>query len=65
MAKANPFQFINETRAEVSKVVWPSRREVMLTTVMVFIMASLAAIFFFFTDQIIQFALETILRLTS
>ncbi len=65
MAKANPFQFVQQVRAEVSKVVWPSRRETVLTTVMVFIMAALAALFFFFTDQIIQFALELILRFAS
>ena len=47
MAKANPFQFAQQVRAEVSKVVWPTRRETILTTVMVFIMATLAAIFFF------------------
>ena len=37
MATVNPLQFIQQTRAEVAKVVWPTRREVMLTTVMVFI----------------------------
>ncbi|MGR3585232.1 MAG: preprotein translocase subunit SecE, partial [Pseudooceanicola nanhaiensis] len=43
---ANPVQFINQTRAEIAKVVWPTRREVLLTTVMVFIMATLTAVFF-------------------
>ncbi len=65
MAKANPFQFVQQVRAEVSKVVWPTRRETVLTTIMVFIMAALAALFFFFTDQIIQFALEMILLFAS
>ncbi|MEE9455304.1 MAG: preprotein translocase subunit SecE [Paracoccaceae bacterium] len=65
MAKANPFQFAQQVRAEVSKVVWPTRRETILTTVMVFIMATLAAIFFFAADQIISLGLETILRLAS
>lgn len=65
MAKANPFQFAQQVRSEVSKVVWPSRRETVLTTVMVFIMATMAAIFFFLTDQIIQLGLETILRFAS
>jgi len=40
MAMTNPLQFIQQVRAEVSKVVWPTRREVMLTTVMVFILAA-------------------------
>ena len=54
MAIANPVKFVNEVRAEVAKVVWPTRREVVLTTIMVFIMASVAAIFFFAVDQIIK-----------
>jgi len=44
MAMTNPLQFIQQVRAEVSKVVWPTRREVMLTTVMVFILAALGAV---------------------
>ncbi|WJY22877.1 preprotein translocase subunit SecE [Fontisubflavum oceani] len=61
MAMTNPFQFLQQTRAEVAKVVWPGRREVLLTTVMVFIMAVLAAIFFFFVDWMIRQGLELIL----
>ena len=51
---ANPLQFLGQVRSEVAKVVWPSRREVMLTTVMVFIMAAVTAVFFFLIDLIIQ-----------
>ena len=61
MAKTNPLQFIQQVRAEVSKVVWPTRREVLLTTVMVFAMATLAAVFFFIVDQIIRFGLTSLL----
>lgn len=50
MARINPFQFFQQTRAEVAKVVWPNRREVMLTTIMVFIMAALTATFFALVD---------------
>ena len=50
----NPFQFLQQVRAETGKVVWPSRREVLLTTVMVFIMAALTAVFFFFVDWVIR-----------
>lgn len=63
MAKTNPFQFIQQVRAEVSKVVWPSRRETMLTTAMVFVMATFAAIFFFLVDQIIFYGLDVILTM--
>jgi len=63
MARTNPLQFISQVRAEVSKVVWPTRRETMITTVMVFIMAFFAALFFFLVDQIIQLGLNGILSI--
>ncbi len=58
---ANPVQFINETRAEIAKVVWPTRREVVMTTIMVFIMATLTAIFFFLVDLLIRTGLQGVL----
>lgn len=61
MAMTNPAQFISQVRAEVAKVVWPTRREVLLTTVMVFIMATLTAIFFSFVDILIRNGLSGIL----
>lgn len=61
MAKTNPLQFIQQVRGEVAKVVWPSRREVILTTVMVFIMAALTATFFSLVDMTIRFGLTQIL----
>ncbi|MFC4670481.1 preprotein translocase subunit SecE [Seohaeicola nanhaiensis] len=57
----SPFKFVNEVRNEISKVVWPTRREVMLTTVMVFVMAALTAVFFALVDLVIQFGLRGIL----
>ena len=57
----NPVKFINETRAEIAKVVWPTRREVVLTTVMVFILAALTAVFFSLVDWIIRTGLQGIL----
>jgi preprotein translocase subunit SecE len=59
----NPAQFVNEVRAEASKVVWPTRKEAGLTTVMVFIMATLVAIFFFFIDQILAWGIDIVLNL--
>lgn len=61
MAIANPLKFIQEVRAEVSKVVWPTRREVLLTTVMVFIMSALTAVFFFLVDLLIRNGLTGVL----
>ena len=61
MAMANPFQFIQQVRSEVSKVAWPTRRETLLTTAMVFAMAFFAAIFFFLVDLLIRSGLEGVL----
>ena len=60
----NPFQFIQQVRSEASKIVWPARRETITTTIMVFVMATMFAIFFFITDQIISFLLQIILNLS-
>ena len=65
MAKTNPLQFVQQTRSEMSKVVWPTRREVMLTTVMVFIMAALTAIFFGLVDLGIRAGLQAMLSAVS
>lgn len=61
MAKTNPVQFVQQVRSEVSKVVWPTRREVLLTTVMVFIMAALTAVFFALVDLLIRSGLQGVL----
>jgi preprotein translocase subunit SecE len=50
MSKFNPFEFVQEVRQEVSKVTWPTWKEVWVTTLMVLIMVSLASIFFLLTD---------------
>ncbi len=63
--RTNPLQFIQQVRAEVSKIVWPNRREVLLTTAMVFVMATLTAIFFFFVDLIIRSGLEFVLNVMA
>ncbi|MFP4538554.1 MAG: preprotein translocase subunit SecE [Dichotomicrobium sp.] len=53
MAKTNPFEFIQQVRAETAKVTWPTRKETVVTTIMVLIMVTLASIFFFIADQIL------------
>lgn len=57
----NPLDFIQQTRAEIAKVVWPSRREVVLTTAMVLLLATLAAIFFSLVDLGIRQGLAALL----
>jgi preprotein translocase subunit SecE len=61
MAKFNPGQFIQDVRSETAKVTWPTRRETLITTAMVFVFAIIAAIFFTIADQIIRFALSFVL----
>lgn len=62
MAMANPVQFVQQVRAEVAKVVWPTRREVALTTTMVFLLAALAAVFFSLVDLAIRTGLQAVLN---
>jgi preprotein translocase subunit SecE len=61
----SPFKFLQEVRSETQKVTWPTRRETMITTIMVFVMVGLASIFFFFADQLISLFITTILRIHS
>jgi len=57
-----PFEFLQQVRAETAKVTWPTRRETILTTIMVFVMATVAAIFFLLADQIIRFGMNFLLN---
>lgn len=62
---ANPFKFLQEVRAEASKVTWPTRRETMITTVMVFIMVAVSSVFFLAADQIIRLIVTFILNVKA
>lgn len=62
MAKTSPTQFISEVRQETSKVVWPTRKETILTTVMVLILSTIAAIFFFLIDSVLNFGIQWVLQ---
>jgi preprotein translocase subunit SecE len=53
MARTNPFEFLQQVRTEVSKVTWPTRRETVITTIMVVIMSVLAALFFLGVDWVL------------
>lgn len=65
MAKVSPFKFLQEVRSEVDKVTWPTRRETMITTIMVFIMVALASILFLVADQIIRLAITFVLGIAG
>jgi preprotein translocase subunit SecE len=60
----NPIEFIREVRAEGSKVTWPTRRETMITTSMVFIFVVIAALFFLVSDKVIAFVVQTLLGIS-
>jgi len=57
----SPFKFLQEVRSETNKVTWPTRRETMITTIMVFVMVALASVFFFAADQIIRYLVTLLL----
>jgi len=65
MAKVSPFKFLQEVRSEAQKVTWPTRRETLITTAMVFVMSALASIFFLVADQIIRVIVTTVLGIGS
>lgn len=60
MAKTNPFEFLQEVRDEGTKITWPTRRETTISTVMVFIMVALAAVFFMAVDSILHWGVSAI-----
>jgi preprotein translocase subunit SecE len=59
--RTNPFTFLQQVRAEVSKVVWPTRRETVISTIMVFVFAALAAVFFLAVDGVLGWGVRTLL----
>ena len=61
MAKISPFKFMQEVRAEGQKVTWPTRRETVVTTAMVFVMVAIASLFFLVADQIMRLVVTYVL----
>jgi preprotein translocase subunit SecE len=61
----NPAKFLREVRAEVGRVTWPTRKETLVTTGLVFAMAALAALFFFVVDQLVGLGVRLILGIGS
>ena len=60
---ANPFEFIQQVRAEASKVTWPTRRETLITTGLVILMVLVASIFFVSIDQAIRLLVSFVMSL--
>ena len=63
MAKTNPGEFVQQVRREMAKVTWPSRRETLVTTMMVFIFVAISAVFFLLVDQVLSVGVKAILGL--
>jgi preprotein translocase subunit SecE len=59
----NPFKFVQSVKQEAFKVSWPTKKEVLLGGAMVFVLATIAAIFFLLLDQIYKFLLDIILTI--
>ena len=57
----NPFTFLQQVSSEAGKVTWPSRRETMISTIMVLAFAAIAMVFFFTADQLMALGVELIL----
>jgi preprotein translocase subunit SecE len=65
VAKTTPIEFYKQVRAETAKVVWPTRRETIMTGVMVMIMTTLLAVFFFGIDTIFELIVKYLLTLAN
>ena len=65
MARTSPGEFIRQVRAETAKVVWPTRKETVTTAVMVLIMTTLLAVFFFGVDSFFSAIVKFLLGLLS
>jgi preprotein translocase subunit SecE len=63
MARVSPFKFLQEVRTEGQKVTWPSRRETVVTTIMVFVMTAVSAVFFLIADQIMRWVVTLVLSI--
>ena len=63
MARTSPGEFIRQVRQEAAKVTWPSRRELTISTIMVFIMVFLASAFFFAVDSVFALLAKYIIGL--
>ncbi|MDB5586250.1 preprotein translocase subunit SecE [Devosia sp. UYZn731] len=65
MARTNPITFFQQVRTEVSKVTWPTRNEVLVSTVMVLVLVTAASLFFLIADQIISYLVQLMLSIRA
>lgn len=62
---ANPLTFLQQVRAEMLRVIWPTRNETLVTTVMVVILTILASLFFFLADQVLNWIVTAVLSIRA
>lgn len=60
-SKTNPFEFIQQVRQETNKVTWPTRKETIITTIMVLIMVAVASVFFLGVDAVLRWIVNFVL----
>ncbi|MDH4744572.1 preprotein translocase subunit SecE [Sphingomonas sp. NPDC092331] len=65
MAKTSPIEFVKQVQTEARKIVWPTRRETVMTGIMVMIMTTLLGVFFLGIDSIFDFIVNSLLRLAQ
>ena len=57
----NPFEFIQQVRSEAQKVVWPTRRETLITTGLVLLLVAFTSIFFVVVDEVLRTVVALVL----
>jgi preprotein translocase subunit SecE len=63
MAKTSAAEFVQQVRQEMARVTWPTRKETLVTTAMVFVMVFVAAAFFFVVDQALSYGVRLVFGL--
>lgn len=61
MAKTSPIEFLRQVRTEFRKITWPTRQETTVSTIGVFIMVFIAAVFLYFSDQVLAWGVRMIM----
>ena len=61
MAKTNPAQFVRQVRQEINRITWATKRETMIASLSVFVMALIASVFFFLVDLLLSNIVQMLL----
>ena len=61
MAKTNPAQFVRQVRQEINRITWATKRETMIASLTVFVMALIASVFFFLVDLLLSNVVQILL----